>query len=315
MGNGLKMWHLMVDVSVVICTRNRAGALHASLESVAAAARACGIEAELVIVDNASSDDTAAVVTAWAETAPLRVTLVREARQGLAAARNAGIRAAHGAVLAFTDDDCRLAPDYLYTLRDLFAGDSGLVLRGGRVDLGDSADLPFTIKTDPTPARYGGERHPGGFIHGCNMAATRAAFDRIGPFDERFGAGAPCEAGEDTDYLYRAYLAGIPVEYAPSLVVAHHHGRRSQAEVAALNGIYARGNGALYLKHARHWHLLRNFVWDLKGSVREVFGGAPIDPAFGFTYRANVLGCLRGMGRFAALTLRDAMRGGGQHRR
>ena len=54
-----------------------------------------------------------------------------------------------------------------------------------------------------------------------------------------------------------------------------------------------------------HWHLLRNFAWDLKGSARELFGGAPMDPVFGFTYRANVLGCLRGMGRFAVLTLRD----------
>ena len=305
----------MVDVSVVICTRNRARALLASLESVAVAARACnGVETELVIVDNASSDDTEAVVSSWAEAAGLKVTLVHEARKGLAAARNAGVRAAHGTVLAFTDDDCRLAPDYLRTLLALSASDPGMVVRGGRVDLGDPADLPFTIKTDPMPATYGGERHPGGFIHGCNMAMTRATFDRIGMFDERFGAGAPCEAGEDTDYLYRAYLAGIPVEYAPSLVVAPHHGRRSQAEVAQLNRLYARGNGALYLKHARPWHLLRNFVWDLKGSARELFGGAPMDPAFGFTYRANVLGCLLGMGRFAALTLRDALRRRGGQR-
>lgn len=305
----------MVDVSVVICTRNRARALHASLESVAVAVRACrGIEAELVVVDNASSDDTQAVVSAWAETAGLKVTLVREARRGLAAARNAGVRAAHGALLAFTDDDCRLAPDYLHTLLELSARNPGMAVRGGRVDLGDPEDLPFTIKTDPTPATYDGGRHPGGFIHGCNMAMTRATFDRIGPFDERFGAGAPCEAGEDTDYLYRAFLAGIPVEYAPSLVVAHHHGRRSRADVAKLNGLYARGNGALYLKHVRHWHLFRNFVWDLKGSVRELLGGAPIDPAFGFTYRANVLGCLRGMGRFAALRLRNALHGRGQQR-
>lgn len=298
----------MVDVSVVICTRNRARALHASLESVAIAARACkGIETELVVVDNASSDDTQAVVSAWAETAGLKVVLVREARKGLATARNTGVRAAHGAVLVFTDDDCRLAPDYLQTLLELSARDPGMAVRGGRVELGDPADLPFTIKTDPMPATYEGAQHPGGFIHGCNMAMTRATFDRIGMFDERFGAGAPCEAGEDTDYLYRAFLAGIPVEYAPSLVVAHYHGRRHHAEVAKLNAIYARGNGALYLKHARHWNLFRNFVWDLKGSARELLGGAPIDPAFGFTYRANVLGCLRGMGRFAALTLRDAL--------
>lgn len=305
----------MVNVSVIICTRNRAHAVSASLASVAAAAQACpDLEIELVVVDNASTDDTPSIVEAWAESVVLPVRLVREHRKGLAVSRNTGVRTARGAILAFTDDDCRLAPDYVRALRSAFAVDDGMVVHGGRVDLGDPSDLPFTIKTDPVPSVYTGEQHPGGFIHGCNMAMTRATFDRVGPFDERFGAGAPCEAGEDTDYLYRAHLAGIPVKYTPSLVVAHFHGRKSRAEIMKLNGVYARGNGALYLKHARHWQLFRNFVWDLKGSARELAGGAPIDPAFGFTYRANVLGCMQGMAWFASVMLHDALRGRGQQR-
>ncbi len=300
----------MVDVSVIVCTRNRAHAVTASLASIAAAAQACGdLDVELVVVDNASTDETPAVVEAWAKSVALPVRLVREDRKGLAVSRNTGVRTARGVILALTDDDCRLALDYIRVLHGLFAGDAGMAVRGGRVDLGDPSDLPFTIKTDLAPSVYDGEQHPGGFIHGCNMAMTRATFDRVGPFDERFGAGAPCEAGEDTDYLYRAHLAGIPVEYAPALAVAHFHGRKSRAEITKLNGIYARGNGALYLKHARHWQLFRNFVWDLKGSARELVGGAPIDAAFGFTYRANVLGCLQGMLRFATVLLRDVVRG------
>lgn len=300
----------MVDVSVIVCTRNRAHAVAASLASVADAAQACRtLDVELVVVDNASTDETPAVVGTWAKSVTLPIRLVREDRKGLAVSRNTGVRAARGAILAFTDDDCRLAPDYFRALQSAFASDAGMAVRGGRVDLGDPGDLPFTIKTDPAPAVYTGEQHPGGFIHGCNMAMTRATFDHVGPFDERFGAGAPCEAGEDTDYLYRAHLAGIPVEYTPSLVVAHFHGRRSRAEIMKLNSVYARGNGALYLKHARHWQLFRNFVWDLKGSARELVGGAPIDAAFGFTYRANVLGCMQGMARFASVMLRDALRG------
>ena len=300
----------MVDISVIICTRNRAPAVAASLASVATAAHDCGgIEVELVVVDNASTDDTQAVIQAWTKSVALPVRLVREDRKGLAVSRNTGVRASRGAVLAFTDDDCRLAPDYLSVLHRLFARDAGMVVRGGRVDLGDPGDLPFTIKTDLAPSVYTGEQHPGGFIHGCNMAMSRATFDHVGPFDERFGAGAPCEAGEDTDYLYRAHLAGIAVEYTPSLVVAHFHGRRSRAEIMKLNSVYARGNGALYLKHARHWQLFRNFVWDLKGSARELVGGAPIDAVFGFTYRANVIGCLQGMVRFAKVMLHDAVRG------
>jgi len=305
----------MVDVSVIICTRNRAHSAAASLASVAAAAQECGgLDVELVVVDNGSTDDTQAVVEAWAKSVALPVRLVHEDRKGLAVARNTGVRASRGAILAFTDDDCRLAPDYLRTLHGLFARDAEMVVRGGRVDLGDPDDLPFTIKTDTTPSIYTGEQHPGGFIHGCNMAMTSATFDHVGPFDERFGAGAPCEAGEDTDYLYRAHLAGIAVEYTPSLVVAHFHGRKSRAEIMKLNSIYARGNGALYLKHARHWQLFRNFVWDIKGSAQELVGGAPIDAVFGFTYRANVIGCMQGMIRYATVRLRDALPGRSRQR-
>jgi len=63
----------------------------------------------------------------------------------------------------------------------------------------------------------------GGFILGCNMAMQRIVFDKLGPFDERFGAGAVFKSGEDTDYVLRAYFAGIPVEYVPDMVVYHFH--------------------------------------------------------------------------------------------
>ena len=302
----------MVDVSIVVCTRNRVHSLGPMLHSIGqaatfAAARAPAPSVELVVVDNGSTDGTGELVERWAASAALPVLLVREARPGLARSRNVGVGASQGRIVVFTDDDCRVAEDYVVELLRLDAAAEGPTLWGGRVELGDPTDLPFTIKTDTAAATYDGARHPGGFLHGCNMALARSTFDAIGPFDERFGAGAPLASAEDTDYLYRAYLAGVAVRYVPNLVVHHFHGRKDLADIVRLSRIYAVGNGALYLKHVRHWNLFRNFVWDVKGSVRELRGGAPIDRIFGVSYRSNVAGCLIGMWRMLRLLPGDAL--------
>ena len=291
-----------MTLSFIVCTRNGADRLEGTLGSIAAAVRDVA-DVELVVVDNGSQDATPALLAAWREQAPLPVTLVHEPRPGLAGARNAGIAAARGGILAFTDDDCRLGPGYAATLLARYADDDRPVIRGGRVELGDPRDLPFTIKTDMEPAVYDGLVHPGGFIHGCNMALRRDVIDRIGLFDPGFGAGAPFKAAEDTEYVYRAHRAGIRIEYVPDCLVYHHHGRRQQEDILRLSRIYAEGNGALYAKYLRDSRLLRHLYWDMKGCVRELFGGAPMDRSLGFTYRSNVAGCLTGMARYARSAL------------
>jgi GT2 family glycosyltransferase len=297
----------MRDLSLIVCTRNRVHALGPTFDSIVCASARIRANVEFILVDNGSTDGTVAFAERWAADAPLPVTIVAEPARGLATARNAGIRAAAGDVLAFTDDDCRLDADYIAHVLESYADDPEPAIRGGRIELGDPRDLPFTIKTDQTPARYTAQRHPGGFIHGANMTMRRSVVDRIGLFDTRFGAGATFLSAEDTEYIYRAYLAGICVEYTPSIVVFHHHGRRARDEVALLNRRYAQGNGALYAKYIRQWGLLRNLFWDVKGAFLELLGGPPIDPVFGFSYRSNVIGCMTGMARYAAYSLRRSV--------
>ncbi len=95
---------------------------------------------------------------------------------------------------------------------------------------------------------------PGGFIMGANLAMTADAVARVGPFDERFGAGARFISAEDTDFLFRALGQGIAVRYDPRFAVDHYHGRRCPAEVVRLLAGYSYGDGALYAKH-----LLKDF--------------------------------------------------------
>src|SRR5262252_9165595 len=98
-----------MKLSVLIATRNRASAIASCLSSIAAAfANASPIEAEIVVVDNGSTDDTAAVLQAWSNAGGVPVKPLHEPQKGKSRALNRALGAAQGEILAFTDDDCRL---------------------------------------------------------------------------------------------------------------------------------------------------------------------------------------------------------------
>lgn len=291
--------------SFIICTRDRAAALEACLRSIEAASKAhprCSIE--LVVVDNGSTDGTAQLLPRLATLLELPMTMVSEMRRGLAAARNAGVAHARGKILVFVDDDIRLDRHYLRDLEQHYATGDQCIIRGGRVELGDPADLPFTIKTSPANERFTRATHPGGFIQGCNMSMHREAATLVGSFDERFGAGAALHAAEDTDFLLRAHLLGIPVEYVPDMTVFHHHGRRTRRAIRSIYANYNIGNGGLYAKHARSapW-LLRHLYWTGRSAWRECFGGPRFEEELRLSYWPMVAMNLAGAFKFMALAL------------
>jgi GT2 family glycosyltransferase len=115
---------------------------------------------------------------------------------------------------------------------------------------------------------------------------SRAIYNQLGPFDENLGAGCPIPAGEDTDYIFRAYEAGIALEYVPNLVVFHHHGRRTVAEARKLWHNYMVGSGALYAKHfLRCPSLCLQAKWDLPAVIREIFSQKNLFlPEYNFSY-------------------------------
>ena len=289
----------MPQISLIVCTRNRAESLPACLNSIEQAAVANrAVEVELLIVNNGSTDATAAVLRAWQRSTSVRCRVLLAEQRGLSHARNCGLEHATGKIIAFTDDDCTVARDYLTQVERAYAADAGPALRGGRVELGDPRDLPFTIKTDLAPQRFTGG-HPGGFIHGCNLTMSRSALELVGRFDTRLGAGQPIGAAEDSDFVYRAHRSGVMVLYDPSIVVFHHHGRRDFAEVKLLQEVYNLGNGALYAKHGlRDWKLLFRICRDIRSGLWEYFGGPLADKEFGLSHRKNLRGNLRGAMRF-----------------
>jgi len=248
-----------MDVSIVVCTRNRALQLADTLPRFARLKSAS--RWEVVFVDNASTDATPQLLDAFVETSGLDVLLVREPKAGLSAARNAGWPRARGEVVAFTDDDCYPAPDYVDQLRACFLAPQ-LGYLGGRVLLFDPNDYPITIqplahRVDIPPRSF---VRPG-LIHGANLALRRGVLERIGNFDERLGAGTALYCGEDLDILTRASGLGFAGAYDPRPTVFHHHRRSTAGEAGRLMAGYDIGRGACYAKALMDGRTRGFYLW------------------------------------------------------
>ncbi|RZL71916.1 MAG: glycosyltransferase, partial [Sphingomonas sp.] len=198
---------------------------------------------------NGSVDSTPQRLTEWRSRQTFPVHLVHEPHPGLARARNTGLAHCAGRIIAMTDDDCVLHQDYFAAVCAAFERASGPAIIGGRILLGNPADLPVTIKLEDHPMVAPSRGFPGGFIMGANLAFTSDVLRLTGRFDERFGAGAPFISAEDTDFLFRAAGLGVAVLYDPLMVVDHHHGRRDIEDETRLLAGYSFGDGALYAKY------------------------------------------------------------------
>ncbi len=274
----------MTAISLLLCTRNRAAKLVATLGSIERAIDdAPGVTIEVVIVDNGSTDDTADRLAAWSAGQSFPVHLLHEPRPGLARARNTGLARTSGRIVAMTDDDCVLHRGYFGQLATCFVEVTGPAIIGGRILLGDPDDLPVTIKLEDHPMIAPADGFPGGFVMGANLAMTADAIARVGAFDTRFGAGARFVSAEDTDFLFRALGQGIPVLYDPRFVVDHHHGRRCPKDAIKLLAGYSYGDGALYAKHVRHSPRIRAIIANDLRAVAKDFT-APVTPCEGIRY-------------------------------
>ena len=268
-------------ISLVICTQNRCSTLRTCLEYVLRL-QSPG-EWELIVVNNGSTDATSEVLASFADRAPFRVVLVNEPKSGLGRARNAGIAKASGEIVAFTDDDCYVSPDFLSRILEVFK-DEKIAFMGGRVLLYDETDAPITILPE-TKIRW---IEPYSFIRGelvgANMAARRSLIEKIGSFDPEFGAGTPFPC-EDVEFLARASHTGAMGIYHPGPLVLHHHGRKPGKDLARLK-TYDYGRGAYYAKFILnpqtrimllkrwYWHARNEFPGLNYGTIFRELSGA-----------------------------------------
>jgi GT2 family glycosyltransferase len=236
----------LIEVSIVICTYNRSARLAKALAALSSVQSQRRWEA--IIVDNNSDDETPNTVKRWIGKIP-NLRYVFEARRGLGAARDRGWREAQGALIALTDDDCYVAPDYVDAIAQAFEEYPDVGCIGGRILLHDPTDAKVTIDTRDYSVEYRPFRFfAPGDMHGANLTFRRAALEAIGGIDPALGAGSKFQGAEDTDAVAAVLWAGYSARYDPRPTVSHHHGRK-QADIPALLANYDMARGAYYAKY------------------------------------------------------------------
>lgn len=204
--------------SIIIPTYNRPRQLARCLEALVRLNPA-GADFEVLAVDDGSPGAEGMEAALKAEYPSLTLTVLRQQHGGPARARNRGAEAAAGHWLAFLDDDCRPAPDWLDRLRETL--DHGRDrLAGGRV----VNALPDNRCAEATQALmtylygyYLEQQRP--FFASCNIAMERRLFLELGGFDTQF----PLAGGEDREFCRRCRRQGLQLVYAAGAVVHHHH--------------------------------------------------------------------------------------------
>ena len=222
-----------VDITVIICTRNRASQLTDCLASAANLKAPEGLLWELLLVDNGSSDNTAEVVASFKGRLPIR--LVREEAAGLSHARNRGVAEAAGTYICWTDDDVRLDPDWLAAYAAAFARHPEAAVFGGEIIPVLQAPTPtwFGRLADQWPLTtllakrdYGDKPIPLSFDRGvipwgANFAVRTAEQRRV-PYEPALGV-SPFQrrVGEEAEVIFRILKAGGVGWWTPRAKVRH----------------------------------------------------------------------------------------------
>jgi glycosyltransferase involved in cell wall biosynthesis len=212
----------MTSIAIIICTWNRAALLRGTLMSLQKQIVPANTEVDVIVVDNNSSDDTKPMVEQLCnEWQPGTLHYTFERRQGKQFALNAGIAVSRSELLAFTDDDIILPPDWIANICSAFEN-SQIQLVGGKTLLAwPEAGIPSWYAPDmaailgevdigaqrlcPPPPHYAPA--------GANLVARRSLFDRVGLFSDTHFRHMDYEFG------LRCAKAQVGIAYDPSLVV------------------------------------------------------------------------------------------------
>jgi len=222
-----------LDATVLICTFNRASLLGETLDTLAAS-DARGLAWNVIVVDNNSSDETRQVVTSRIGGFPVPLRYLFEPRQGKSNALNAGLAATAAALIVFTDDDVRVAAEWLAAACRPMLDSPAIDYTGGPVHPIWEQPCPGWLDSTRSDLwgtlailDYGSE--PFVFEErrrvplGANMAVRRTLIDRIGGFDPRLGrTGTSLLGQEQAEFFCRSREKGARGLYVPEMVLYHH---------------------------------------------------------------------------------------------
>lgn len=238
-----------MNVSVIICTLNRAESLEATVRSFGQVAIPHSVKPEILVVDNGSTDGSLERARSL-NVKGFASQVISEPRKGKSRALNLGLARAGGDLLVFTDDDVRPSPDWLTRI-------CGRLTDGSCEALIGTVRLPpflergwMTRRLRVMLANEGLEDSWCKEMIGANMAFHRRILDRVPGFDVELG---PASLGtcEETLFSWQVCEAGFRIKRAPDVVVEHHCDLSRLLRTSFVNRARDFGRSWSYLTH--HW--------------------------------------------------------------
>lgn len=234
-------------VSVVVCTYNGAATLEDCLDGLAKLEYP---DYEVIVVDDGSTDSSPQLA------ARHDVRLIRTENRGLGSARNTGMEAASGEIVAYIDDDARPDPHWLDYLVAEFERSDHCAVGGPNIAPRDEGLIADCVANSP-----GGPIHvllsdaEAEHIPGCNMAIRAEALRAIGGFDPQFTA-----AGDDVDVCWRLTQQGWTIGFAPAAFVWHHRRNSARAYWRQQHG-YGKAEALLERKWPERYNSAGHLRW------------------------------------------------------
>lgn len=242
--------------SVVVCSYNADRTMEPCLQSLQDMPYP---NYEVIVVNDGSTDRTLEIARRYEGG---RIRIVDQRNMGLSAARNVGIEASRGDIVAYTDSDCVVDPDWLtylaYKFRDGFQA-----VGGPNFPPPEDALVPSVVAVSP-----GGPTHVllnddvAEHVPGCNMAFRKSVLEEISGFDVLYTA-----AGDDVDLCWRLQNAGYPIGFSPVAMVWHFRRNTVSAYLKQQMG-YGKAEALLYFKHPFRFNLLGQSRW-----LGRIYGG------------------------------------------
>ncbi|HEX5221347.1 MAG TPA: glycosyltransferase, partial [Verrucomicrobiae bacterium] len=301
-------------VSVVVASYNADRTLKACLESLR---RLNYPDYEIILVDDGSTDTTPHLAEQFRKTEEANEPAAKEVADsaaansphqlvtsssggkfryfrhsrnlGLSVARNTGIAAAEGEIVAFTDADCRADEDWLYYLVAEFQGSEFAGVGGPNLLPPEDSAVAAAVMVSPGgPAHVMLDDREAEHIPGCNMAFRKTVLNTIGGFDPIFW-----KAGDDVDICWRLQQAGYKIGFSPAAFVWHYRRSTLGAYLKQQRG-YGEAEALLVQKHPEYFNAFGGSVWRgriytasnfgllLRAPIiyRGVFGSAPFQTLY-----------------------------------
>jgi len=235
-------------MSVVICTYNGSATLRQALEG---ALTLHYPDYEVIVVSDGSTDASADIAREYEG-----VRVIETPNRGLSSARNTGLEAATGEIVAYLDDDAIPDPDWLRHLAATFASGPYAAVGGPNIlPPGSSAVAQCVANAPGGPTHVLVSDREAEHVPGCNMAIRRDALLEIGGFDPRFRV-----AGDDVDVCWRLLDSGQRIAFSPGAVVLHHRRRSVRAYLRQQRG-YGKAEALLERKHPDKYSAAGHVDW------------------------------------------------------